>query len=169
MPTQEHPISADQALKLDNQLCFAVYAASLAMTKAYKPLLSELGLTYPQYLVLLVLWEQDGLQVSELGERLTLDSGTLTPLLKRMEAAGWLQRQRSTTDERRVQVCLSAEGLALKTRAACVPAHMAQALACDLPELRRLTTELHTLRKRLQAGECATGTATPTATPDAQA
>lgn len=169
MPTQEHPISADQALKLDNQLCFAVYAASLAMTKAYKPLLSELGLTYPQYLVLLVLWEQDGLQVSELGERLTLDSGTLTPLLKRMEAAGWLQRQRSTTDERRVQVCLSAEGLALKTRAACVPAHMAQALACDLPELRRLTTELHTLRKRLQAGECATGTAAPTSTPDAQA
>ena len=169
MPTQEHPISANQALKLDNQLCFAVYSASLAMTKAYKPLLSELGLTYPQYLVLLVLWEQDGLQVSELGERLTLDSGTLTPLLKRMETAGWLQRQRSTTDERRVQVCLSAEGLALKTRAACVPAHMAQALACDLPELRRLTTELHTLRKRLQAGECATGTAAPTSTPDAQA
>lgn len=169
MPTQELPISADQALKLDNQLCFAVYSASLAMTKAYKPLLSELGLTYPQYLVLLVLWEQDGLQVSELGERLTLDSGTLTPLLKRMETAGWLQRQRSTADERRVQVCLSAEGLALKTRAACVPARMAQALACDLPELRLLTTELHALRKRLQAGECATGTATPTATPDAQA
>ena len=169
MPTQDPPISADQALKLDNQLCFAVYSASLAMTKAYKPLLSELGLTYPQYLVLLVLWEQDGLQVSELGERLTLDSGTLTPLLKRMETAGWLQRQRSTADERRVQVCLSADGLALKTRAACVPAHMAQALACDLPELRRLTTELHTLRKRLQAGECATGTAAPTSTPDAQA
>lgn len=169
MPTQDPPISADQALKLDNQLCFAVYSASLAMTKAYKPLLSELGLTYPQYLVLLVLWEQDGLQVSELGERLTLDSGTLTPLLKRMEAAGWLQRQRSTTDERRVQVCLSAEGLALKARAACVPARMAQALACDIPELRRLTTELHTLRKRLQAGECATGTAARTSTPDAQA
>ena len=88
MPTQDPPISADQALKLDNQLCFAVYSASLAMTKAYKPLLSELGLTYPQYLVLLVLWEQDGLQVSELGERLTLDSGTLTPLLKRLEKAG---------------------------------------------------------------------------------
>ena len=169
MPTQEPPISADQALRLDNQLCFAVYSASLAMTKAYKPLLSELGLTYPQYLVLLVLWEQDGLQVSELGDRLTLDSGTLTPLLKRMEAADWLQRQRSTTDERRVQVCLSADGLALKTRAACVPAHMAQALACDLPELRRLTTELHALRKRLQAGECATGTATPTSIPDALA
>ena len=94
MPTQDPPISADQALKLDNQLCFAVYSASLAMTKAYKPLLSELGLTYPQYLVLLVLWEQDGLQVSELGERLTLDSGTLTPLLKRMEASGWVTRER---------------------------------------------------------------------------
>ena len=156
-------------LQLDNQLCFKLYAASRAVIRAYKPMLDALGLTYPQYLAMLVLWERDGQMVSELGERLSLDSGTLTPLLKRMEAAGWLQRQRSTTDERRVQVCLSADGLALKTRAACVPAHMAQALACDLPELRRLTTELHTLRKRLQAGECATGTAARTSTPDAQA
>ena len=81
-------ISADEMLQLDNQLCFAVYSASLAMTKLYKPLLDKLELTYPQYLVMLVLWERDGLMVSELGERLSLDSGTLTPLLKRLEANG---------------------------------------------------------------------------------
>ena len=84
------PLSTDDLLKLDNQLCFAVYSASLAMTRLYKPLLEKLGLTYPQYLVLLVLWESDAIGVSELGARLFLDSGTLTPLLKRMEAAGWL-------------------------------------------------------------------------------
>ena len=83
------------ALMLDNQLCFALYSASLSMTKLYKPLLESLGLTYPQYLVMLVLWEQDGQSVTALGERLSLDSGTLTPLLKRMEAAGLLQRQPS--------------------------------------------------------------------------
>ena len=83
---------SDQALRLDNQLCFALYSASLAMTKLYKPLLDELGITYPQYLALLVLWERDGLTVSELGERLYLDSGTLTPLLKRLETAGLVSR-----------------------------------------------------------------------------
>ena len=88
MPT----FDTDSALQLDHQLCFALYSASLAMTKLYTPLLSELQLTYPQYLVLLVLWEQDGLTVSALGDRLYLNSGTLTPLLKRMEASGWLQR-----------------------------------------------------------------------------
>ena len=87
-------LSSDSALQLDHQLCFALYSTSLAMTKLYKPLLAPLGLTYPQYLVLLALWEGDDRMVSELGERLFLDSGTLTPLLKRMEAAGWLQRQR---------------------------------------------------------------------------
>jgi DNA-binding MarR family transcriptional regulator len=153
MVTQPTPSVApdNPALYLDNQLCFAVYSASLAMTKAYKPLLSALGLTYPQYLVLLVLWEQDGLQVSALGERLYLDSGTLTPLLKRMEAAGWLTRQRSTADERRVQVTLTPEGQALKVQAGCVPIQMAQAVACDMTELRHLTQELHALRNRLQA------------------
>jgi len=91
-------LSADELLKLDNQLCFAVYSASLAMTRLYKPLLDKLGLTYPQYLVLLVLWERDGLTVSELGERLSLDSGTLTPLLKRLEASGLVARIRDTAD-----------------------------------------------------------------------
>lgn len=143
--------TANPALKLDNQLCFAVYAASLAMTKAYKPLLGALGLTYPQYLVLLVLWEQDNRPVTELGERLFLDSGTLTPLLKRMEAAGWVQRQRSTQDERKVHIVLTPAGLALRDQAACIPLHMADMTACGTAELSRLTTELHTLRQRLNA------------------
>lgn len=100
-------------LALDRQLCFALYAASLAMTKAYKPLLAPLGLTYPQYLVMLVLWEGDGITVSQLGARLTLDSGTLTPLLKRLEALALVQRQRDTADERRVLLRLTAAGQAL--------------------------------------------------------
>src|SRR5947207_4811577 len=96
-----HRIDPDQALQLDNQLCFALYSASLAMTKVYKPLLAPLGLTYPQYLVMLALWEHDGQSVSELGHKLALDSGTLTPLLKRLEAQGQLSRERDVEDERR--------------------------------------------------------------------
>jgi DNA-binding MarR family transcriptional regulator len=145
------PLSADEALKLDNQLCFALYAASLAMTKLYKPLLEELGLTYPQYLVMLVLWEGDGLAVSELGRRLSLDSGTLTPLLKRLEAAGLVSRMRAVDDERRVHIHLSAAGRRLKPRAAKVPACILAATQCPLPEVVRLTQELHRLRERLAA------------------
>ena len=144
-------LSADEALKLDNQLCFALYAASLAMTKLYKPLLDELGLTYPQYLVMLVLWEGDGLAVSKLGRRLSLDSGTLTPLLKRLEAAGLVSRLRAVDDERRVHIHLSAAGRRLKVRAAKVPACILAATQCPLPEVVRLTQELHRLRERLAA------------------
>src|SRR5438132_13989272 len=97
---REKSLHPDQLLRLDNQLCFALYSASLAMTKLYKPLLDELGLTYPQYLAMLVLWERDGVTVSQLGERLSLDSGTLTPLLKRLEAAGLVARIRDVQDER---------------------------------------------------------------------
>ena len=104
--------------KLDHQLCFALYSSSLVMTKLYKPVLSALGLTYPQYLVLLVLWEADGVSVIELGKRLFLDSGTLTPLLKRMEAAGWLTRLRAVDDQRRVIVSLTSAGRALRRKAA---------------------------------------------------
>jgi DNA-binding MarR family transcriptional regulator len=150
-------IPKNQALRLDHQLCFAVYSASLAMTKAYKPLLGALGLTYPQYLVLLVLWERDDLPVSELGERLFLDSGTLTPLLKRMEAAGWVQRQRSSLDERRVHIVLTPQGRALQAQAACIPGQMAGAVACSSAELAQLTRELHTLRNRLLAALTPTG------------
>src|SRR6476620_9744519 len=114
-------IDPEQALLLDNQLCFSLYSTSLAMTKLYKPLLDELGLTYPQYLTLLVLWERDGLTVSELGQRLFLDSGTLTPLLKRLEAAGLIARIRAVDDERRVHVTLTAAGRKLKARARSIP------------------------------------------------
>src|SRR6187200_246404 len=107
MAQRKTQFTPDQALALDNQLCFALYSSSLAMTKLYKPLLDPLGLTYPQYLVMLVLWEGDGVTVSELGQRLMLDSGTLTPLLKRLESAGVLQRLRDVADERRVLVRLT--------------------------------------------------------------
>ena len=137
------------ALLLDNQLCFALYSASLAMTKLYKPLLETLGLTYPQYLVMLVLWEQDGLTVSALGERLFLDSGTLTPLLKRMEQSGLVSRQRSVEDERRVEVRLTPGGSKLKTRAASVPACVVEAAGCPIPELMTLTRDVQSLRNRL--------------------
>ena len=143
--------SPDQALLLDNQLCFALYSASLAMTKLYKPLLDELGLTYPQYLVMLVLWEGDGLMVSELGQRLSLDSGTLTPLLKRLEAAGLISRMRDVQDERRVHVHLTAAGRRLKARAAKVPACLLEASQCSVPELVELTRQVRMLRDRLAA------------------
>lgn len=149
MPTRSP--STDAALLLDNQLCFALYSASLAMTKLYKPLLEELGLTYPQYLVMLVLWERDGLMVSELGQRLSLDSGTLTPLLKRLEAAGLVSRLRDVADERRVHIHLTAAGRRLKARAAKVPACVLAASQCSLDEIRQLTGQVRTLRDRLAA------------------
>lgn len=149
MPTgQPDP---DPMLLLDNQLCFALYSASLAMTKLYKPLLDELGLTYPQYLVMLALWERDGPMVSELGERLSLDSGTLTPLLKRLEAAGFVSRVRDVQDERRVHITLTAAGRRLKGKAQRIPPCIAAATQCSLPEIVRLTRELRDLRGRLAA------------------
>ena len=144
-------LTTDQALLLDNQLCFALYSASLAMTKLYKPLLKQLGMTYPQYLAMLVLWERDGLMVSELGERLSLDSGTLTPLLKRMEAAGWISRQRDAQDERRVTVRLTPGGRKLKTQAAAIPGCILSATQCALPEIMALTQQVQALRDRLIA------------------
>jgi DNA-binding MarR family transcriptional regulator len=143
--------TADPALLLDNQLCFALYSASLAMTKLYKPLLEELGLTYPQYLVMLVLWEGDGLMVSELGQRLSLDSGTLTPLLKRLEAAGLISRIRAVEDERRVHVTLTAAGRRLRARAEKVPACVLAASQCSIAELVDLTRKVRQLRDRLAA------------------
>lgn len=152
-PTAAGP--ATDWLALDQQLCFALYASSLAMTKLYKPLLEPLGLTYPQYLVMLALWEQDGLSVSELGHRLSLDSGTLTPLLKRLQTQGLLQRQRDPTDERRVRLQLSDAGRALRQQAVNVPRAVACSLAggpasrADLNEISELTQRLHGLRQRL--------------------
>jgi DNA-binding MarR family transcriptional regulator len=146
------PTTPDRSLwlQLDHQLCFALYSASLAMTKLYKPLLDPLGLTYPQYLVMLVLWEGDGLTVSQVGERLALDSGTLTPLLKRLEGAGLLQRLRDSADERRVLLRLTAAGRALKTQALAVPEAVACASGCALDELAALTARLQALRLQIQ-------------------
>ena len=142
-------LHTDAALQLDHQLCFALYSASLAMTKLYTPLLSALNLTYPQYLVLLVLWEQDSLTVTALGERLHLNSGTLTPLLKRMEVSKLVVRERSLEDERRVLVSLTPEGKKLKSRAATIPPCVAEATNCSLSELMALTQQLKTLRDQL--------------------
>ncbi len=136
-------------LRLDQQLCFAMYSTSLAMTKLYKPLLAPLGLTYPQYLVMLALWENDGLTVSQTGDRLMLDSGTLTPLLKRLEEAGRLRRTRDVADERRVIVTLTKAGHALKKNAVAIPPDVMCATACQIEELRALTAQLNALRANL--------------------
>ncbi|MES2101826.1 MAG: MarR family transcriptional regulator [Pseudomonadota bacterium] len=135
--------------RLDHQLCFALYSSSLVMTKLYKPVLGALGLTYPQYLVLLVLWETDAIGVGELGERLYLDSGTLTPLLKRMEAAGLLARERAASDERRVIVTLTTAGRALRRKAESVPMQVACATGCKLDEISQLTAQLQALRSNV--------------------
>ena len=143
--------TTDDMLKLDNQLCFAVYSTSLAMTRLYKPLLDKLGLTYPQYLVMLALWEQDGPMVSALGERLSLDSGTLTPLLKRLEASGLVARVRDVADERRVHITLTTAGRRLKGRAAHVPGCLLAATQCSVDELVQLTQQIQLLRDRIKA------------------
>jgi DNA-binding MarR family transcriptional regulator len=119
------------------------------MTKVYKPLLDPLGLTYPQYLVLLVLWEEDGCTVSALGERLRLDSGTLTPLLKRMASAGWLRRERDAQDERCVRIHLLDKAQALRPQALRIPERVACASACSLSEITHLTQQLQQLRQSL--------------------
>ncbi|WP_338559771.1 MarR family transcriptional regulator [Erwinia sp. E_sp_B04_7] len=139
----------DAPLLLDQQLCFSLYSANLAMHKLYRKLLTQLGVTYPQYLVLLVLWERDDVTVSEIGERLYLDSATLTPLLKRLEAAGLLQRQRSRKDERQVVVTLTEQGRELRSKAVNIPETVFCRTACDGETLSTLKSELETLRDNL--------------------
>jgi DNA-binding MarR family transcriptional regulator len=139
----------EQALRLDAQLCFPLYAASNLLTRLYRPLLDELGLTYPQYLVMLVLWQQAPASVGELSEKLYLDSGTLTPLLKRLEAAGLVRRQRSAVDERRVEVSLTPNGEALKKRALQVPGAMACRIGMDNERFIGLRAELQALMQLL--------------------
>jgi DNA-binding MarR family transcriptional regulator len=143
--------TAGDLLALDAQLCFALYATSLALTKRYKPLLAPLGLTYPQYLVMLVLWEGDGITVSQLGDRLALDSGTLTPLLKRLESTGLIQRLRDTADERRVLLRLSASGRALRKRAAGIPLAIGTAVGCSASEAQRLKARVQRLRQQIES------------------
>ncbi|SFM19741.1 MarR family winged helix-turn-helix transcriptional regulator [Methylobacterium pseudosasicola] len=136
-------------LLLDNQLCYALYAAAHRMTKSYRPLLERLGLTYPQYLVLLVLWEQDGVTVSEIGRRLRLDSGTLTPVLKRLESAGFLVRTRRQSDEREVEIALTPQGAALRADAVTVRESVMCQLELSEPEIQALRKDLGILIERL--------------------
>ncbi len=136
-------------LQLDNQICFAVYSAGHAFNRVYKPLLEKLGLTYPQYLAMLVLWERDNVPVKEIGEKLFLDSGTLTPLLKRLEAAGLVKRTRGAKDERQVIVALTPEGRALREKAGAVPQGILGATGCTVDELVAMKDEIVALRDRL--------------------
>lgn len=143
--------AADQPLQLGNQLCFAVYSVAHAFNRVYKPLLDRLGLTYPQYLVMLVLWERDGVPVKDIGERLFLDSGTLTPLLKRLEAAHLVRRVRSAADERQVLISLTPQGHTLREKARAVPQAIFAASDCSLSELAGMKNDLVALRDRLNA------------------
>ena len=128
----------DDWLRLDAQLCFRLYAASRGLTRCYQPLLDALGLTYPQYLAMLVLWERDGLTVSELSEKLKLDPSTMTPLLKRLESAGWVSRQRRKQNEREVEIALTDAGRLLRERAVSVPPAIMATTGLDLSEAERL-------------------------------
>ena len=136
-------------LRLDQQLCFAAYSTAHAFNRLYRPLLEKLDLTYPQYLVMLVLWEHDGLTVTQIGERLFLDSGTLTPLLKRLESAGRIARTRDPADERRVLITLTGDGQALRTEAQCIPPRIGAALGLTPAELAALKSGLDKLRAAL--------------------
>jgi len=140
-----------ESLMLDNQLCFALHSTSLLMTKVYKPLLQALGLTYPQYLAMMVLWEEDGLTVGEISSRLLTDPGSLTPLLKRLEAEGLLSRTRSREDERVVVVELTATGRGLQEKAKGIPHCILGASGLELEQLRTLQSDLIALRGKLQA------------------
>ena len=142
-------MAQDDALKLDSMLCFAVYAAGHAFTRFYKPRLDALGLTYPQYLVFLVLWETDGLTVKALGAKLFLDSGTITPLVKRLEARGLVRRQRDAADERLVRIWLTDAGRALRQEALAVPLAVGAALGGDVEAGAAMRRGLEQLRQRL--------------------
>jgi len=143
----------NELLKLDNQLCFALYACSRSLTRLYRPLLNKLGITYPQYLVLMVLWENKQQSVTELGERLLLDSGTLTPLLKRMESSGLVERTRSKSDERKVFVRVTEKGEALKKQAYAIPEKMFCQSGLTIEGFIRLKSDLEDLLKKILTQE----------------
>ncbi len=144
-------------LNLEAQLCFALYSATLALGKAYAPILAELRLTYPQYLVMLVLWQEDGLTVRALGEQLHLNSGTLTPMLKRMEQAGLVRRTRDKQDERLVRTELTEAGRGLRARALHVPCKIAEIMGFSVDRLVKLKDELQEIRHSLEAAGAALG------------
>jgi DNA-binding MarR family transcriptional regulator len=146
-------ITQDPNMELGNQICFALYSTTHALTRAYRPILEELDLTYLQYIVMMVLWEQDGLTVKEIGQRLHLDSGTLTPLLKRLEANALVHRQRGTSDERQVNINLTVQGKALYDKARGIPAKMLCAMGQSVDQLTELKHDLVALRDRLEGTE----------------
>jgi DNA-binding MarR family transcriptional regulator len=152
MATRPNP---DDLLKIDNFICFALYSAGHAFTRLYKPLLEPLGLTYPQYLVMAVLWENDGRTVGEIGEKLLLESSTLTPLLKRLETAGLVRRTRDRDDERVVRIQLTPEGAALKQKAVGIPQAIGCSTSLSIPEMMKLTDDIKALRKKLLDAQAA--------------
>ncbi|MEV0206144.1 MarR family transcriptional regulator [Streptomyces sp. NPDC050788] len=160
MPTTPDTPTTDW-LRLDQQICFSLNAASRAFGGLYRVLLKDLGLTYPQYLVMLVLWEHGDLPVKKLGEHLRLDSGTLSPLLKRLEAAGLVRRERSARDERSVEAGLTEEGAALRERAVQVPLRIAAATGYEVEEIGRLRTQLDELTEALDAAAAAESAGRP--------
>ncbi|MCM3627920.1 MarR family transcriptional regulator [Paenibacillus glycanilyticus] len=142
-------MNSEELMKLDNQLCFAFYACSREITKLYRPLLAELGLTYTQYITLLSLWEQDNVSVKELGAKLLLDSGTLTPLLKKLESMGLLTRARDKSDERHLVVRLTEQGQQLREKASCVPLRLFEGTAVEPEELFALRKQVQSLMSKI--------------------
>jgi DNA-binding MarR family transcriptional regulator len=142
-------VNSDELLKLDNQICFAFYACSREITKLYRPILAELGLTYTQYITLLALWEQDNVSVKELGSKLLLDSGTLTPLLKKLESMGLLTRARDKSDERHLIVRLTEKGHELRKQAECVPGRLYEGTDIEPEELIALRKQVQSLMNKI--------------------
>ncbi|CAD7045315.1 MarR family transcriptional regulator [Pseudorhizobium halotolerans] len=148
--TKKKQSRGEAPARLETQLCFAIYGAAHALTRTYKPLLEPLGLTYPQYLVMLVLWEEDDQSVRAIGDRLGLDSGTLSPLLKRLEQGGLVSRKRDSQDERLVRISLTQKGQDLASQAIDVTRAIAEATQCSLEEMEGLRDRVRALTGRLQ-------------------
>ncbi|WP_323688579.1 MarR family transcriptional regulator [Rhizobium sp. AN83] len=149
MGAESDDTNLESLLRLDQQICFALYGAAHAFTRAYKPLLDPIGLTYPQYLVMMALWEKETSTVKALGEMLGLDSGTLSPLLKRLEHAGLITRKRGTVDERQVLVAVTPKGADLKKEGVKIMAAIGDATGCGLEELVRLRDQVNALKENI--------------------
>ncbi len=143
-------LSKEEMLLLDNQLCFSLYVASKELIRKYKPLLTELDLTYTGYITMIALWEKDNIKVKELGERLYLDSGTLTPLLKKLEKKGYLRRNRSSSDERIVYIELTKEGRSLRKKAIDMPEKLACSTHTSMEDLIALRDKTHIFLDKMQ-------------------
>lgn len=148
MPTP--PLTLPDALPLDAHLCFAIYSANIAINRAYRPVLEQLGITYPQYLVLGALWEADGQAVGAIADRLSLESSTITPLMKRLETAGFVRRQRNPEDERQVIVTLTPKGKALQEESKCLAATLLERSGLPVEELIKLNAQVSALRNTLE-------------------